>query len=273
MCRNYSDCERNQKKKWKGFQSNYTWAAGFIIVLLVLITLCVCITVLTKRKTNPPDDIEFEVPSYNFSFLTRAQWNARPPIETTRLSTPVPYVVIHHSYQPPACNNTNQCILAMRSMQNYHMDVQRWWDIGYNFAIGGNEAYEGRGWNNLGAHALHFNSVSIGICLIGDWSFSLPTAEDLLIAQQLIDAGVALGYVSPDYKLIGHRQVRETECPGNALFKEIQNWAHYSPFPSTHEDLLQVKELSKSVKEVLRKKAMKVNETDSVQNAQDIQKH
>lgn len=39
-----------------------------------------------------------------------------------------------------------------------------------SFAVGSDgAAYEGRGWDVLGAHALHFNNASIGICLIGDW--------------------------------------------------------------------------------------------------------
>ncbi|XP_072934737.1 peptidoglycan-recognition protein SB1-like [Epargyreus clarus] len=250
MCRNTPDSEENQqKKKLLGFQSKYTWAGVFSVVV-VLAALCACIIVLTVQKSDPPDDIEFEVPSYNFSFITRAGWYARPPIETARLSTPVPYVVIHHSYQPPACSNTNQCILAMRSMQNYHMDIQRWMDIGYNFAIGGNEAFEGRGWRSIGAHAFNVNAISIGICLIGDWSLTLPTDEELKITKQLIEAGIELGFVSPNYKLVGHRQVTGTHCPGDALFNEIKTWPHFSPYPSLHEELLNAKELTVSDKEV-----------------------
>lgn len=40
-----------------------------------------------------------------------------------------------------------------------------------SFAVGSDgAAYEGRGWKTLGAHALHFNTVSIGICVIGNWT-------------------------------------------------------------------------------------------------------
>lgn len=112
-----------------------------------------------------------EVQTYDFPFVSRTEWNARPAKEKTPLHTPVPYVVIHHSYIPSACYTGEQCRKAMRGMQNFHMDDRKWWDIGYHFGIGSDGvAYEGRGWDVLGAHALHFNSVSIGICLIGDWS-------------------------------------------------------------------------------------------------------
>lgn len=41
----------------------------------------------------------------------------------------------------------------------------------FSFAIGGDgQIYEGRGFNVVGAHAPKYNSKSVGICLIGDWS-------------------------------------------------------------------------------------------------------
>ncbi|KAJ0173086.1 hypothetical protein K1T71_011262 [Dendrolimus kikuchii] len=175
--------------------------------------------------------------SYAFPYVSRAEWNARPATLTTPLQTPVPYVVIHHSYTPAACYTAEQCRGAMRDMQNFHMDDHGWWDIGYNFGVGSDgAAYEGRGWELLGAHALHFNTVSIGICLIGDWRNEVPPAEQIKTTKALIAAGVEMGYIKPDYKLVGHRQVRATECPGDALFKVIQTWEHYSEHPSSGED-------------------------------------
>ncbi|XP_023952833.2 peptidoglycan-recognition protein LB isoform X2 [Bicyclus anynana] len=185
-----------------------------------------------------------EVSSYDFPFVSREQWSARTAKEKLPLQTPVPYVVIHHSYTPAACYDGIQCRQAMRSMQNFHMDDRDWWDIGYSFAVGSDgAAYEGRGWDVIGAHALHFNNVSIGICLIGDWSDCLPPTNQLKTAQALIAAGVELGYVRADYKLVGHRQVRDTMCPGDTLYEEIQTWEHYSHFPSTVDDLPKVKEI------------------------------
>ncbi|CAB3220409.1 unnamed protein product [Arctia plantaginis] len=193
-----------------------------------------------------------EVISYNFPFISRSDWYAREPKQTTPLNTPVPYVVIHHTYTPAACFNKEECAAAMRQMQQMHIDGNGWWDIGYHFCVGSDgAAYEGRGWETLGAQALHFNSVSIGICLIGDWRFEVPPAQQLKTAKDLIAAGVQQGYIQPEYKLVGHRQVRATECPGTSLFEEIQSWDHYSPFPRSHKDLLNVTELPESVKKVI----------------------
>lgn len=45
--------------------------------------------------------------------------------------------------------------------------------------------------------------------------------------HELIAYAVELGYLTTDYKLIGHKQVRATICPGPALFGEIQKWPHF----------------------------------------------
>lgn len=79
----------------------------------------------------------------------------------------------------------------------------------------------------------------------------IPPAEQMKTAKALIAAGVELGYIKSDYKLVGHRQVRATECPGEALFKEIQTWDHYSKHPSSVSELIDVPELPVSVKAIL----------------------
>jgi N-acetylmuramoyl-L-alanine amidase len=51
------------------------------------------------------------------------------------------------------------------------MDDLGYDDIGFNFVIGedGN-VYEGRGWDAVGAHTASYNTISIGICIIGDFT-------------------------------------------------------------------------------------------------------
>lgn len=182
--------------------------------------------------------------TYQFPFVTRSQWNAREAKNNTILSTPVPYVVIHHSFIPSACYTYSECCRAMKSMQDFHVDDRGWWDVGYNFAVGSDgSAYEGRGWQSMGAHALHFNTVSIGICIIGDWQVTLPPQKQLQTVKELIQVGVEKGYIQANYKLVGHRQVRDTECPGGALHEEIKNWKHFSKFPASVHDLESVPEL------------------------------
>lgn len=52
-------------------------------------------------------------------------------------------------------------------------------------------------------------------------------------ARNLIAFGVFKGYIDPAYKLLGHRQVRDTECPGGRLFAEISTWPHFTHLNTT----------------------------------------
>ncbi|XP_048482504.1 peptidoglycan recognition protein 1-like isoform X1 [Plutella xylostella] len=223
---------------------------------MALNLVLIVISLISSANMLPCND----EPSINevqdhFAYTPRRQWRAREPTERRPLARPAPFVVLHHSYTPPACGDPAQCEEAMRVMQNMHMDGHGWADIGYNFAVGGDGAvYEGRGWALLGAHALHFNTVSLGVCLIGDWSDSLPPRNQLKAVQALIAEGVARGAITPNYRLVGHRQVRaNTSCPGDALFNHIQTWKQYSAFPASWRDLVDVPELPKSDRDVVRR--------------------
>ncbi|XP_050677636.1 peptidoglycan-recognition protein LB-like [Leptidea sinapis] len=226
-------------------------------LLLFMVSVLFLWQQINVMSSPAPIDSENEVSTYDFEFVPRSGWNADTPKQYLSLSTPVPFVVIHHSYSPPACFTRSQCEQAMTEMLRFHVDTRGWWDIGYNFAVGGDgSVYEGRGWEVVGAHSLHFNNYSIGICLIGDWTDTLPPAKQLQSAKSLISAGVDKGYINVDYKLVGHRQVRETECPGDALFREIQKWKYFSNFPASKSDLIHVKEIPKHIREQWKKKGL-----------------
>uniref|UniRef100_A0A336K806 CSON003218 protein n=1 Tax=Culicoides sonorensis TaxID=179676 RepID=A0A336K806_CULSO len=74
-----------------------------------------------------------------------------------------------------------------------------------------------------------FNKRSIGLAFIGDFSKIIPSKNALMAAQKLIGQGVNQDYLSKNYKLLGHRQLIQTESPGQALYAEIQKWPHWTP--------------------------------------------
>ncbi|KAJ6636565.1 Peptidoglycan-recognition protein LB, partial [Pseudolycoriella hygida] len=171
-------------------------------------------------------------PTSSLKIVTRSEWGGKPPKLVEHLNGSAPYVIIHHSFIPPQCNNTDECKRAMQSMQNFHQNDRGWNDIGYNFAIGGDgQIYEGRGFNVVGAHAPVYNFKSVGICFIGDWREHLPPAHMIENAHRLIAFGASTGKIQQNYTLLGHRQVRNTECPGDRLFKEISTWKNFESDP------------------------------------------
>lgn len=88
--------------------------------------------------------------------------------------------------------------------------------IGYHFVIESEgKVRVGRPLPEVGAHALHSNHDSVGICVVGNnvgpavdhWTDAQVDSLRSLIA--------ALRVVFPSVQqVLGHREVRETECPG-----------------------------------------------------------
>ncbi|CAB3385808.1 Hypothetical predicted protein [Cloeon dipterum] len=163
--------------------------------------------------------------------VPRADWGARPPNSVSYQPLPIPYVVIHHA-ESESCYDLDTCAALIRGMQDEHMDVNGWSDIGFNFLVGDDgRVYEGRGWETIGSHTPGFSSISIGVSFIGTFNDNTPFDIALDAAKLLNECGVEQGYLYPNFGLIGHRQAVSTDCPGNALYDEIINWPNYVPVP------------------------------------------
>lgn len=62
---------------------------------------------------------------------------------------------------------------TVESIRKYHMKVNGWSDIGYHFVIYPNGVVvTGRPIEQAGAHCQGANAYSVGVCLIGNKSFS-----------------------------------------------------------------------------------------------------
>ncbi|XP_033220942.1 uncharacterized protein LOC117175344 [Belonocnema kinseyi] len=172
--------------------------------------------------------------------ISREEWKAREVSNYSPLIlSPAPYLVIHHGGIQHYCYDQNTCSEIVRSYQNLHMDDRGWLDIGYQFVIGedGN-IYEGRGWNFIGAHAPGYNTQSIGISIIGDFSQFLPNKAALDALDSLIECGVLIGKIRQNYKIIGHRQARDTDCPGISFYQYVKSLPGWTDMPNPfYEDL------------------------------------
>ena len=110
--------------------------------------------------------------------------------------------------------------------------VAGWDDIGYNFLIGADgRVYEGRGWNRIGAHTKGWNDVAIAFSVMGDYSDHVPNAVAINALKTMINNAVKLNKLTSDFKMFGHRDVRQTECPGDAFYKMITAWSHFGQLP------------------------------------------
>ncbi|KAM8824597.1 peptidoglycan recognition protein 6 [Synchiropus picturatus] len=163
--------------------------------------------------------------------ISRCMWGARPYKGTpTNLTLPLPYLYIHHTFSPSKpCLSFEQCSADMRSIQRYHQDERGWADIGYSFLAGSDGyIYEGRGWFWRGAHTRLHNSVGYGVAFIGNYTDVLPTQNAMgLVRYKLASCATGSRRLVDNFILQGHRQVVDTDCPGDALFNEIKSWEHF----------------------------------------------
>ena len=180
------------------------------------------------------------------SILTRSQWGARPPAVTPTIAADLKIAVVHHS----VTNNTysrEEVPALLRAIQTYHMDVQGWNDIAYNMAVDRfGRIWEARaggvGENVIGGHAQGFNTYSAGVMVLGDFSSAQPSqaavdaVADVIgwrFANEQIDVRGTTQFTSlggPRYtsgtvvqlpRIVGHRDVGVTSCPGSELYRRL----------------------------------------------------
>lgn len=162
----------------------------------------------------------------------RCRWGAAPYRgHPTPLQLPLGFLYVHHTYVPaPPCTTFRSCAADMRSMQRFHQDERHWDDIGYSFVVGSDGyVYQGRGWHWVGAHTRGHNSRGFGVAIVGNYTGSLPSEAALTTVRDLLPScAVRAGLLRPDYKVLGHRQLVRTACPGNALFNLLRTWPHFT---------------------------------------------
>ena len=148
--------------------------------------------------------------------LPRSAWNAKPA-RCSSGHTPR-RITLHHTEQSNSSDLSPAALI--RSVQGYHQNTRGWCDIGYHFLISSDgRIWQGRPIESLGSHALNNNTGNVGIALIGNYVDLEPTSAQLNAAAALI-RGISLDFSIPldrDH-FFGHREMRSTECPGDAAF-------------------------------------------------------
>ncbi len=184
-------------------------------------------------------------PAQKPAIVSRTDWGnpdgqnspRRPP-----QYAPVTHVILHQTETP---NNTapyQDWAGWVRSVWNFHANVLRWGDIGYNYLIDPNGVvYEGRagGDDVVGIHDTH-NAHSLGLGLIGCYgncddrrlSVAQPAAAMLDSAAQLIawkfgQSGIephssgAYGGLANIPVIAGGRDVANTTSPGDNVYSQL----------------------------------------------------
>lgn len=160
------------------------------------------------------------------SYVHRREWGAAETLDRIRpLPRRIETVIVHHTDDGDrACWSYDECVRYMRNTQRHYQVRKNFPDIPWNFLIGENgEVFEGMGWGVEGYHTESWNERSIGIAFIGDYDRQSPSRSSIIAFENLIECGVRSGYLDSYYGIYGHRDMRDTDCPGDLLYDTIRH--------------------------------------------------
>jgi hypothetical protein len=188
--------------------------------------------------------------------IRRAEWGANESYKKTeggckRTFHPLQQLFVHHT----AGSNGGNSYETMRATYYFHAVTRGWCDLGYNFVIGRDgTVFEGRWSRNyspfetptsedgsgratVGAHVSGYNSGSIGISLMGNFSEGqIPAKARSALVSTLawiadrhnIDPVARKSYRNPDSgttrilnSIAGHKDAGATACPGTNLYSDL----------------------------------------------------
>lgn len=129
------------------------------------------------------------------------------------------YIVIHCAATRPSQN------IGAHDIDKWHRE-RGFSSIGYNYVICRDGTLEeGRAKGEVGAHAKGYNSVSVGICLVGGVSEEdFRVAENNFTGKQFAVLESILRFLKLDYpnaKIVGHNELDPKKaCPSF----NVQKW-------------------------------------------------
>ena len=213
-----------------------TWMLA-IAALIALPALVGCDTAPAHQLGQlPQHSLDLSTPPRPVAtrYATRPYTNVAKPLPATPSRDPWrvkgyrlwKYIVVHHS----ATARGNAA-----SFDRSHRVDRGWDELGYHFVIdNGQGGPDGRievgsRWTKQkwGAHTggtpdNEYNNHGIGICLVGDFSHSMPSRAQIASLELLVST-LAQKYNIDAARVIGHREApnSSTGCPGGSFLKWV----------------------------------------------------
>ena len=217
---------------------------------------------ITMESINTLDGPKREVPLTSTAqsdpsappIVTRLEWGADEKLKSKtggckRTFHPLRQIFVHHT---AGSNHDHNGAATMRAIYAYHTQSRGWCDIGYNFVIDwSGTIYEGRWartyapWDThdsedyrnhvaTGAHVGGFNSGSVGISLMGNFTNigPPPAMKNSLKAMLAWEAdrhdlnptGTHTFNGRRMRVIGGHRDAGQTACPGNKVYAQLRKF-------------------------------------------------
>ncbi|XP_020816698.1 peptidoglycan-recognition protein LC isoform X4 [Drosophila serrata] len=207
----------------------FTIAVAFVLLTTLLVIVLGTTTNLFGKTLNQNrDNIGGGLV---LRFVDRQAWLAQPPQKKIPdLEQPVGLVIVMPT-NSDNCTTQAACVFRVRLRQSYDIESVQEDDIVFNFLIGGDgNVYVGRGWDQVGAHMAGYNSRSLSLAFIGSFQTRKPSPKQLSVTRLLLEKGVALGKISPSYRLTAASTLEPTltTYKADALYQSFGNWTHWS---------------------------------------------
>ena len=156
---------------------------------------------------------------------SRASWGARRPDGDKTLSGLAEDVFLHHSVtaqlSPDATVDQERAQMRLLEQIGYSRFGRYGQGISYNVVIfPSGRAYQGVSFNRRGAHTDGRNSVVRSLCFAGNYETATPTAAALKTAAEILADGAGKHW-RKGYRVLGHRDIKATACPGKHVYAQI----------------------------------------------------
>ncbi len=191
------------------------------------------------------------------ALVTREQWHADESIrKAIDWSSTIQAAVVHHTVNANTYSRA-QAPALVRGIYEYHVKGRGWSDVGYHFLVDRfGTVYEGRKGSidkiPLGVHSGGFNTNTIGIAIIGEFTGSAPPDAAMRSVAQVAAWKLATfardplgttvltareGSTHPVRKpgwtgslpvIMGHRDVASTACPGQKTYDRLSTIRSYA---------------------------------------------
>ena len=173
--------------------------------------------------------------------VSREAWGANEEIVRAApiFAPTLRLAVVHHTAGTNSYTRA-QAAAIVRGIEVYHVQGNGWNDIGYNFLVDRfGTIYEGRGGgverNVIGAHAQGFNSGTVGVALVGNYTAAVPPPAQRDALVRLLAWRLDVAHIDPLSTVVytsggnakfragklvtlravsGHRDTGPSECPG-----------------------------------------------------------
>jgi hypothetical protein len=180
--------------------------------------------------------------------LERHDWNARKPGTMAAQASPSE-AFVHHGAETDAeargITTREQVKAAMHGIQAFHMGPERGWsDIGYHYVVfqpHGSLRHavicEGRPVRCVPAAQLNHNTNTFAVCVFGTIDRNDPLQDSTIKALGALLSGRRADLTGAhNIKTVGgHRDVTQTDCPGNYLYDKLDTIAHAAKIGRYHK--------------------------------------